>query len=249
MNSVTATDQQPIRESKVDLAAALRAAALYGLNEGIDNHFSLAVPGRDDRFLINRYGPPWAEMRASDLLTVDHDGTVLDGDGEWELTAFMIHRGVHLSRSTARCVFHTHMPYATALSMTAGGLDTTASQNAMYFHGHLRRVSYGGHADGAAEGVRIAEAIDEITTAVILEGHGVLVVGIDVPDAWHKLYFLERACRTQVLAQSTGQPLIRVPDTVATHTAAQWEKEARNAGRLFGAVRRDLDARNPGYDL
>src|SRR3954447_24319921 len=108
-------DQDLLRQARIDLAAAFRAAALHGYNEGIDNHFSYAVPGRDDLFLLNRYGPHWSEMRPSDLLTVNVDGELVEGEGEWETTAFMIHRAVHRSRPDARCVFHTHMPYATAL--------------------------------------------------------------------------------------------------------------------------------------
>jgi ribulose-5-phosphate 4-epimerase/fuculose-1-phosphate aldolase len=246
---VTHSERQTVAEAKVDLAAALRAADAYGLNEGIDNHFSLGVPGRDDLFLINRYGPHWAELCASDMLTVDLDGNIVEGAGEWEPTAFMIHRAVHLSRPDARCVFHTHMPHATALAMTVEGLDTRASQNGMYFHGHVSRLTYGGHADGAEEGMRIAEAVDNTTTVVLMDNHGVLVVGSDVADAWHKLYFLERASRTQLLAQASGQTLARVDEEVAAHTAAQWEREARNAGRLFEAVRRELDRKNPGYEL
>ena len=228
----------------------MRAADSHGLNEGIDNHFSLAVPGKMDLFFINRYGPRWSEIGASDILTVDLDGNVVHGTGKWEKTAFMIHRGVHVSRPSARCVFHTHMPYATAISMTRDGLDTRGSQNAMYFHGHLGRLAYAGHAVGAEEGHRLGAGFDEATTVVFLENHGVLVVGSGVADAWHKLYFLERACRMQILAQSSGQELIRVGDSVAAQTAEQWEREAaQNAGQLFDAVRRELDRSNPGYEL
>ena len=84
-----------VKQAKIDLAACFRAAALHGFNEGIDNHFSLAVPGRDDLFLLNRYGPHWSELCASDILTVDLDGNVVEGSGEWDATAFMIHRGAH----------------------------------------------------------------------------------------------------------------------------------------------------------
>jgi len=76
-----------LRQARIDLAAALRAAALYGFNEGIDNHFSYAVPGRDDLFLLNPYGPDWSELRASDLIAVDSQGAVVDGDGGWEITS------------------------------------------------------------------------------------------------------------------------------------------------------------------
>src|SRR3954467_7251749 len=122
------TTADAVAEARIDLAAAFRAAALHGYNEGMHNHFSLAVPGRDDLFLLNRYGPHWSEMRASDLIVVDAEGNVVEGDGDWETTAFMIHRGVHQSRPSARCVLHTHMPFATAISLTEGGFETRVSQ-------------------------------------------------------------------------------------------------------------------------
>jgi ribulose-5-phosphate 4-epimerase/fuculose-1-phosphate aldolase len=235
-----------VLQAKVALAAAFRAAALHGYNEGIDNHFSYAVPGRDDLFLLNRYGPHWSEMRPSDLLTVNVDGELVEGDGEWETTAFMIHRAVHRSRPDARCVFHTHMPYATALSMTECGLETRGSQNAMYFHGAIARLPYGGLADADEEGDRIAGAVADGVSVAMLDNHGVIVIGRTVADAWHKLYFLERACESQVLAQSTGSPLRLATEDVAQHTARQWNATSEAAApALFAAVRRQLDRAQP----
>jgi ribulose-5-phosphate 4-epimerase/fuculose-1-phosphate aldolase len=238
-----------LRQARIDLAAALRAAALYGFNEGIDNHFSYAVPGSDDLFLLNPYGPDWSELRASDLIVVDGDGTVVDGEGEWEITAFMIHRGVHRARATARCVFHTHMPHATAVSATEGGFDTTLSQAAMGFHGCVETCSYGGLAHAADEGERMGAAVGESTSVVMLENHGVIVIGNDPAEAWWRLYFLERACHVQVLAHSTGRPLITVPDDVVASTAAQMQRDDVGPAKLFEAVKRRLDRESPGYDL
>jgi ribulose-5-phosphate 4-epimerase/fuculose-1-phosphate aldolase len=233
-------------ESRIALAAALRAAALYGFNEGIDNHFSLVVPGTDDRFLLNSSGPHWSEIRASDLLTVDLDGRVVEGDGTWDRSAFVIHSAAHRARADACCVLHTHMPYATALAMTEGGLETRASQNSMLFHGRIARLSYGGVANAEEEGERIAGALGDGISVVMLDNHGPLVVGSSVAEAWYRLYFLERACQAQVLAQSTGSPLRLVSEDVAAHTAAQWDA-AGGAEELFAAVRRQLDRELPGY--
>jgi ribulose-5-phosphate 4-epimerase/fuculose-1-phosphate aldolase len=245
----TPADVDVVRQAKIDLAACFRAAAMHGFNEGIDNHFSLAVPGRDDLFLLNRYGPHWSELCASDILTVDLDGNIVEGTGEWDVTAFLIHRGAHRARADARCVLHTHMPYATAVSMTEGGFESAVSQNSMYFHGHTARLEYGGLATAEEEGTRIGEAIGDETTVVMLENHGVLVIGRDVADAWHKVYFLERACQMQVLAQSTGGALLRVPDEVAELTADQWASDTNAPPSLFAAVKRQLDRENPGYQL
>jgi ribulose-5-phosphate 4-epimerase/fuculose-1-phosphate aldolase len=237
-----------LRQAKVDLAAALRAAAIYGYNEGIDNHFSYAVPGSDDLFLLNPFGPDWSELTAGDLITVDGEGNVVDGDGEWEITAFMIHRGAHRARPSARCVLHTHMPCATAVSATEGGFDTTLSQAAMSFHGRVSTLPYGGLASAADEGDRIASAVDDETSVVMLENHGVMVLGKDVAEAWSRLYFLERACEVQVLAQSTGRPLISVPDDIVRRTAAQSADDHGAQQKLFASVKRRLDRENPGYE-
>jgi ribulose-5-phosphate 4-epimerase/fuculose-1-phosphate aldolase len=241
------SDAAALRVARVELAAALRAAALYGFNEGIDNHFSLAVPGRGDCFLLNPYGPHWSELRASDLLTIGLGGERLAGDGALDVTAFTIHLGAHRARADAHCVMHTHMPWATALAMTGGGLDTRASQNAMGFHGRIARLSYGGLAEAEEEGARIAEALSDGISVLLMDNHGVLVVGSSVADAWHQLYFLERACQVQVLAQSTGAPLLRVPEAIAERTAAQFRGVGGQA-ELFAAVRRELDRVNPGYE-
>jgi ribulose-5-phosphate 4-epimerase/fuculose-1-phosphate aldolase len=236
-----------LRQARVDLAAALRAAALYGYNEGIDNHFSFAVPGSDDLFLLNPYGPDWWELTASDLLVVDGDGNVVEGDGEWEVTAFMIHRGAHRASAAARCVFHTHMPFATAVSATRGGFDTRLSQAAMGFHGRIATLAYGGLAHAADEGDRIGSAVGADTAVVMLENHGVMVIGNDPAEAWYRLYFLERACEVQILAQSTGRPLVEVADEVVSRTAAQWSGDRVGPAKLFESVKRRLDRENPGY--
>src|ERR1043165_3219493 len=154
MSATTSISSDVVLQAKHELAAAFRAAAFHGFNEGIDNHFSLAVPGSNDLFLLNRYGPHWSEMTADDILTIDFAGNVVDGEGEWETSAFMIHSGCHQARPSARAVFHTHMPYATALSLTVGGFDSKLSQNAMLFHGRVAQLAYGGLVDAAEEGCR-----------------------------------------------------------------------------------------------
>lgn len=235
-----AAPEDSIAQAREDLAAAFRIAAAHGFNEGIDNHLSLAVPGRDDLFLLNRYGPHWSEIGPEDILTIDFDGNVVDGRGQWEVTAFMIHRSCHRARPDARAVFHTHQPYATAVALTVDGLDTRLSQNAMYFHDVVARLDYAGLADGEAEGERIAGSVRDGASVVLLDNHGVLVVGRDVAHAWHQLYFVEQAARVQVLAQSTGRHLVRVDDDVARRTREQWLADAGAPAALLAAEKRLL---------
>lgn len=236
-----------VEAARDELAVAFRAAALHGFTEGIDNHFSLLVPGADDRFLLNPFGPHWSELRARDLLEVDRQGEVIDGDGTYERTAFVIHRAVHEASPRNRCVFHTHMPYATAVSTIRDGLDPALSQNAMYFDGRLAYVDYGGLASEFEEGERIAAAVTPGVEVVILRNHGVLVIGADVAGAWQNLYFLERACQVQILAGTGGAELRRVDRSLIERTAAAVTDEADTAELLFAAVRRQVDRELPGY--
>lgn len=223
---------------KDDLAASFRIAAMHGFNEGVDNHFSAVHPARNDWFFLNRYGPHWSEITTDDIITVDFDGNIVEGEGQWDVTAFMIHRGCHRAHPHARVVFHTHQPYATALSLTKMGLDTRLSQNATHFHNRVGRLPYGGLASGEEEGDRIGSAISEGQVAVILDNHGVMIIGQDVPQAWFRLYFFERAAQVQLLAQSTGDELIRMNDEVAREAQAFFDTEAHAPAALFAAERR-----------
>src|SRR6188474_312984 len=79
LSSALAVD--PVWQAKVHLAAAHRLAVLDQLEEGIDNHFTVTVPGRDDRYLILPFGLHWSEARASAMIVFDESGTTLDGEG------------------------------------------------------------------------------------------------------------------------------------------------------------------------
>lgn len=235
--------------ARVDLAALFRACVLHDLHEGIDNHCSAVVPGRPGRFLLNPYGPHWSELRASDLLEVDADGTVT-GAGEAETTAFALHAAIHAARLDANCVVHTHMPYATALALTEDGLDTRLSQNASKFHGgrYAYHREYGARFLTPAECAPVAGLVASGARVVLLRNHGVLVVGETVARAWWDLYFFERAAMVQVLASSSGSALAPMDEATAERAALQFEDERDDAPLTWAAVRRRLDAELPGYD-
>src|SRR3954466_5490558 len=121
----------PVREAKIHLAAAHRLAALPELEEGIDNHFTVTVPGRDDQYLILPFGFHWSEARASDMMVFDEDGGTLEGEGVVELSARCIHAPIHRITG-ARVVLHTHQPWALALNMLEDNRLLPANQTAAF---------------------------------------------------------------------------------------------------------------------
>jgi ribulose-5-phosphate 4-epimerase/fuculose-1-phosphate aldolase len=229
-----------VRQLRADLALALRAAAHHGLGEGVCNHFSVELPDGSGRFLLNPRGFLWSEVQADDIVLVDQHGTRLAGMHEIEPTAMFIHAAIHRIAGKA-CVLHTHMPFATALTLTADrGLDTTLSQNAMRFHGRIAiDAQYNGLALDVIEGERIARGINGADVA-FLGNHGVVVCGERMAWAYDDLYYLERACMHQVLAQQTGRPLLPVSATMAAQVAAQCCGERMQSDLFFEALRRTL---------
>lgn len=229
-----------VRQMREDLALALRAAVHHGLSEGVCNHFSLELPDATGRFLLNPRGLHWSELAADDIVLVDLQGNRLAGRHEIEPTAMFIHAAVHRIARKA-CVLHTHMPHATALTLTRDRtLDTTLSQTAMRFHGRVAvDPVYNGVALDSAEGERIARGMNG-ADVVFMANHGVIVCGERIDWAYDDLYYLERACQVQVIAQSTGRPLAPVDPKMADHVAAQVQGERLQSELFFRALGRML---------
>jgi len=231
---------ETVRRLRDDLALALRAAAHHGLAEGVCNHFSVELPDGSGRFLLNPRGLLWQEVQGGDIVMVDGAGAKLAGAHDVEPTAMFIHAAIHRLCGQA-CVLHTHMPYATALTLTAErGLDPTLSQNAMRFDGRIAvDPSYNGLALDASEGERIARAMGRADVA-FLGNHGVVVCGARIDYAWDDLYYLERACMVEVLARSTGRPLVPVAAPIARQVGEQTRGERLQSELFFEALRRTL---------
>jgi ribulose-5-phosphate 4-epimerase/fuculose-1-phosphate aldolase len=238
----------PVAEQRVDLAAAFRLAARSGFHEGTCNHFSLALPDREGRYLINPFGRHFAELTPSDLVIVDAAGTVLEGAGTVEATAFFIHSRLHRARPEAACVLHTHMPYATALTMIEGGRLEPCHQNALRFYDRIAYDdSYNGLALDEAEGDRMVACLGD-RRVLFLANHGVIVTGRNVAEAFDDLYYLERAAEAQILAMSTGRALRPVAEAVARRTRDDFERDKTlYATRHFEALKRLLDVQEPGW--
>jgi ribulose-5-phosphate 4-epimerase/fuculose-1-phosphate aldolase len=242
-------DRPEVWQARVDLAACFRTAAAMGLHEGVCNHLSFMVPGRDDVFLVNPDGWSFGEITASKLLICDFNRRVIAGDGVPEDTAFYIHARLHMLVPRARAAFHTHMPNATALTMVEGPPLLFAGQTAMKFYGRVAvDEEYGGLALDEAEGDRIAATIGD-ADILFMRHHGVMVVAPTIAKAWDDLYYLERAVEVQRLAGASGRPVRPIPKDIAERTAEQMRHEGgRDSPALhLASIKRRLDASAPEY--
>ncbi|MDX1432829.1 MAG: class II aldolase/adducin family protein [Gammaproteobacteria bacterium] len=241
----------PVGQARIDLAAAHRLAVLHELDEGIDNHFTVTVPGHEDRYLILPFGLHWSEARASDMIVFDDDGATLEGEGVVELSAQCIHAPIHRI-SGARVVLHTHQPWTLALNMLDDNRVVPASQTAAFFHGRIAYDdTYTGTADFPEEGERLAALVDGRKHTVFMKNHGVLVTGETVAQAYRRLYLIERVSRAQVLAMSTGRALAPLADDIVAQVQQPAAHDRHPRGErerlFFEAMKRVLDRELPGY--
>ncbi len=237
----------PVIQARIDLTAALRLAARMGFNESVCNHFSMEVPGSPHLFLINPQGLHWSEITPADLVVVNAEGDVVEGKHVVEPTAFYIHSRIHVGKRK-KVVLHTHMPFATALTLLQDGeLDVFTNQNAMRFYGRIGYDrNYGGVALDDDEGDRICNTMGD-ADVVFMQHHGVLVCGDNMAYAYDDLYYVERSAMVQVLAQSTGGKLKQVDEAQVAQVAKQIEGERQQSTLHFEALKRLLDRDEPGW--
>ncbi len=189
------------REARIELAAAFRMAVAFDFHEGVSNHFSMLIPGRPDRFLINPLGLHFSEVTASSLAIVEVDGTPVSGIAP--ATGIGIHAPIHRLCPQAGVVLHTHQPWTTALAMQDELHLAPISQTSLQF---TDRVVYDERYEGLAdldEGERLAKVLGE-HEVMFLRHHGILVAGRELGAAMDDLYMLEKAAQLQVLASGLG---------------------------------------------
>ena len=238
-------------KSRQDLAAAYRLADHFGFSEGIDNHLTLSLPEEDDKYLLIPYGLHWSEVKASSLLVVDGEGKKISGKGYAEPTAFLIHGEVHAASSKNKCVMHTHMESALAITMQDKGRLLMADQNACRFYSNINYLDeYEGLVLNKQAANPIGKAMIE-ADILFLANHGVIVTGNTVFEAWESLYYLEKACRAQILSMSMGNKLKIINGQIAKKVSDQVKEESKsdsaNAYRHFEALKRIL-INNGGED-
>lgn len=231
-------------DHRADLAAAFRWCARLGMNEGIGNHFSLAVDPEGSEFLVNPIGKYWSQLRASDMILVDANRPE-DAKGV-DRTALDIHGALHRQLPHARCIMHLHTTYATVLSTFQDPTIPPIDQTCMRFY---NRVAV----DTGFDGMGVDEEAERLPStlgnhSVLMMGqHGVLTVGNTVGEAFDSIFYFERAATTYVKALQTGQPLNIASAEVAEKTAQQWEDYEGAADMHLAAIRGVLDAEEPDY--
>jgi ribulose-5-phosphate 4-epimerase/fuculose-1-phosphate aldolase len=236
-------------QARVELAALYRLVALRGWDDMIYTHISARIPGPEHHFLINPYGLFFDEITASSLVKVDLDGFIVqDTDYAINPAGFTIHSAIHAARDDAQFVMHLHTDQGIAVSAQKDGL-LPISQHAMIVLPRVAYHDYEGIALDLDERERLVADLGD-KRLMILRNHGTLAVGASAAECWIGMYYLERACRQQILALSGGRDqILMAPEEAQTTVGEQVTQGMTTSGALaWPGCLRLLARASPGYD-
>lgn len=228
------------------LALSYRLLDRLQLNEGACNHLTAMAPARDGSGQVMLVIPGklesgaalhWSQVNASSLIGVDAVNNVVEPGsvgGEPESSAACIHLGIRRVLPDAKVIFHTHTDYATALGCLKDPQLLMMHQNGTRFRNKIAFHREYAQPTVVDEGVHLGNSLGD-KHILFMCNHGTLVVSPTVHLAFDETYYLERACRNQMLSlASVGGDKSKV--------AIMPEKMSEDAARFYTAENLDLYA-------
>ena len=237
-----------ITELQKDLAATFRWTARLKMNEAVANHFSACVPGSSN-FYVNKAGIHFSQIRASDLIliTKENINELRNKPEIVDPTALNIHGTIHEKVPHARCIFHVHSKYATALSALKDPVMKPIDQNTMIFYNRVSVFNEFGGLGFEDESIKMANALGN-KQHMLLANHGIITTGETVAEGFNYLYYFERAAETYLTALSANEELNIVSDEVAEKTAEETANYPTDLAKLhLQQIRLILDKEEPEY--
>jgi ribulose-5-phosphate 4-epimerase/fuculose-1-phosphate aldolase len=237
-----------ITELQKDLAATFRWTARLNMHEGVANHFSACVPGSSN-FYVNKAGIHFSQIKASDLILVTKENieSLRSKPEIVDPTALNIHGTIHEKVPHAKCIFHVHSKYSTALSTLKDPSLKPIDQNTMIFYNRVSIFRDFGGLGFEEESLKMANALGN-KQHMLLANHGIITTGETVADGFNSLYYFEKAAETYLTALSTNKELNVVSHEIAEKTAQETADYPINLARLFlNQIRLILDKEEPDY--
>jgi ribulose-5-phosphate 4-epimerase/fuculose-1-phosphate aldolase len=194
-------DERAHRKAK--LAAAFRMFSKAGLDEGVAGHITVRDPEHPETFWVNPFGRHFSMIRSSDLVRVDEDGQVVEGDHAVNGAAVAIHCAVHAARPDVLAAAHAHGPYGKTLSSLDVTIEPLTQDSCAFYDDVAVFDSFTGVVLDKEEGRRIGAALGS-KKAIILRNHGMLTVGTSVDSAAWWFLTLERTAQSQLMAYSAA---------------------------------------------
>ena len=234
-------------DNRVNLAACYHLANHFGWSDIVWNHITAKTSKNKNTFLINKFGLRYDEITASNLLEIDLEGNVINGEGDINYTGFVIHGAIHKAKENIHCVMHTHSRAGLAISCLKIGLEPII-QDAAMFHNRVSYHDWEGMATSTEECDSIARDLGKNNT-MILRNHGLLTAGKTIGETFMLMYYLDRACRVQIDLLATNKDIIKPSNNLLEFAAGQYNDSKYKLGKHeWPALKRMLDKNNSIYN-
>jgi len=198
--SVASDDPEQERLArKRQTALSYRVFGALRWGQAGDGHISARDPEQTDSFWLLRHGVPFTQATIDDLVLVNADGAVVEGNGDINKTAYFIHMPIHEARPEVTCVAHTHTAFGTPWSAMVEPFRALTQEaisfvfNQSIFDGEQVNVT------DYETGRRIADAIGA-NSLCILRNHGLLTAGQSVAETIGFFVMAERVAEVHIKA-------------------------------------------------
>ena len=234
---------------RVQLAACYRAFVHYGWTDSIFTHLSARVPGHPNQYLINPYGLLFHEICAGNLIKVDFDGNVIEGDYPYNDAGHAIHTAVLKARPDINVSLHSHTRAGMAVSCMECGL-LPLTQQANEVRDIICYHEYDLATNNSEECGKLGEDLAD-KWIMIMRNHGLLSVGRTVAEAFYFLYTVENACKVQLDVLAAGREIVTPRQDIIEQMAQRGVPPADqpyvHADMAWNAVMRQLEQKDPSY--
>lgn len=200
-------------------------------HEGYDDHLAghITYKQPDGTFLTNPWLLLWDEFGPDDVVRIDSDGNVLEG--RWPAAPGVhLHLALHRVRDDVVVSIHNHPRWVTVWA-NARRIPGVHDQTAALGGGRVVLVDEFEGTVAAEEAARAAVAAMGDADIALLAGHGVFIVGPDLPRAHLRAVSFAERCHRAALVEGLGGAKELQPDVNATLGTAEfdgfWEAMAR----------------------
>ena len=230
--------EAPDWSAKQKIALACRVLAMEGHDSGLAGQVTARGPKLGTYYML-RFGLGLDEITAGNLLLVDDDLNVLEGDG-MPNPSNRFHLWIYRARAAVNAIVHTHPPHISALSMIGVPLVASHMDTSLFFEDCAWLREWPGTPIGDEEGRIVSEALGD-NKAILLAHHGELTATASIEHALVLAMFMERAAKLQLLAMSAGT-ILPVDPALAREAHDYRHKEKTIAATFAYYARRALKA-------
>ncbi|MSU90502.1 hypothetical protein GE300_12880 [Rhodobacteraceae bacterium 2CG4] len=231
-------------KSREEFAAAHRICASLNLHDAIDGHMSYRAACDCDEMLLSPYPLHWSEVTNTAIVRVNLStkSVIYPKNYNVDVPAWSLHHPLQSLHPRHSCFIHAHPPFATAITCRRDGRVLPIHQNCLSICSDITYYdNYDGEIEDEATGIDIAKQM-ESNSIVMLKSHGVVTGGANPAHALKRLYYLERACQYQILAERTNIELCDLSHLLSSaETHAPDPEGESHATRLFAAWWRTVE--------